>query len=55
VLLDAVELFGNPVATPSDAPWPMHHPVAAALMWCAVFLALAIPLTVRRFRARTTG
>ena len=48
-------LFGNPVAMPSDAPWPMHHPVAAALMWCLALLALAIPLTVRRFRARTTG
>jgi ABC-2 type transport system permease protein len=48
-------LFGNPVATPSDAPWPMVHPVLSALMWCSALLLVAVPLTVRRFRARTTG
>jgi len=48
-------LFGNPVAMPDAAPWPMVHPVVSALMWCAALLALAIPLTIRRFRARTTG
>jgi hypothetical protein len=48
-------LFGNPVAMPANAPWPMEHPVLSALMWCTALLALAVPLTVRRFRARTTG
>jgi len=48
-------LFGNPVAMPEGAPWPMVHPVVSALMWCIALLALAIPLTVHRFRARTTG
>ncbi|MFG2698430.1 ABC transporter permease [Kitasatospora sp. NPDC048407] len=41
------QLFGNPSA-PGDA-WPAQHPVAAALGWCALLLALAVPLAVRNF------
>jgi ABC-2 type transport system permease protein len=48
-------LFGNPVATPHDAAWPLQHPVLSASLWCLVLLALCIPLTIKRFRARTTG
>jgi ABC-2 type transport system permease protein len=47
-------LFGNPTATPADAAWPLQHPVVAAVGWCVVLLAIAVPLTVWRFRARTT-
>jgi|tagenome__1003787_1003787.scaffolds.fasta_scaffold20798395_2 ABC-2 type transport system permease protein len=47
-------LFGNPAATPADAAWPLQHPVVAAVGWCLVILAVAVPLTVWRFRARTT-
>jgi ABC-2 type transport system permease protein len=47
-------LFGNPTAIPADAPWPLEHPVLAATLWTALFLAVSIPLTVRRFRTRTT-
>jgi ABC transporter DrrB family efflux protein len=47
-------LFGNPAAVPADAPWPLEHPVLAATLWTALFLAVSIPLTVRRFRGRTT-
>jgi ABC transporter DrrB family efflux protein len=47
-------LFGNPTAAPSDAAWPLQHPVAAATLWTLLFLAASIPLTIRRFRARTT-
>jgi ABC transporter DrrB family efflux protein len=46
-------LFGNPTAVPADAPWPLDHPVLAAILWTGLFLALSIPLTVRRFRRRT--
>jgi ABC-2 type transport system permease protein len=46
-------LFGNPTATPADAAWPLQHPVIAAVGWCLVILAVAVPLTVWRFRART--
>ena len=48
-------LFGNPTAIPGDAAWPLQHPVPSALAWCAVLLALTVPLTLRRFRARTTS
>jgi ABC transporter DrrB family efflux protein len=46
-------LFGNPTALPADAPSPLVHPVTAAVLWTALILAVTIPLTVRRFRART--
>ncbi len=48
-------LFGNPAATPAHAPLPMQHPVLSALVWCAALLAIAVPLTLWRYRARTTG
>jgi ABC-type multidrug transport system permease subunit len=48
-------LFGNATAVPHDAPWPLEHPVIAAFGWCALILAVVVPLTLRRFRARTTG
>jgi ABC-2 type transport system permease protein len=47
-------LFGNPMAAASDAPWPLQHPVPAAVLWTLFFLAVSIPLTIRRFQARTT-
>ena len=47
-------LFGNPTAIPSDAAWPMEHPVVASLLWCAAILAVCVPLCLARFRARTT-
>jgi ABC-2 type transport system permease protein len=47
-------LFGNPTALPADAPWPLAHPVIAAVMWSVAFLAFAAPLSIARFRKRTT-
>jgi ABC transporter DrrB family efflux protein len=47
-------LFGNPTAIPADPPWPLAHPVVAALLWSLAFLALAAPLTIRQFKKRTT-
>jgi ABC-2 type transport system permease protein len=47
-------LFGNPAALSADAPWPLEHPVLAATLWTALLLAVSIPLTIRRFRVRTT-
>jgi ABC-2 type transport system permease protein len=47
-------LFGNPTAVPADAPWPLAHPVLAAVLWSLAFLAVAAPLTISRFKARTT-
>lgn len=48
------ELFGNPTALPDGAALPLQHPVASALIWCGVLLALFVPLTLWRFRIRTT-
>jgi ABC-2 type transport system permease protein len=47
-------LFGNPTAVPSDAAWPLQHPVIAAVFWSVAFLAVAAPLTIAGFRRRTT-
>jgi ABC-2 type transport system permease protein len=47
-------LFGNPTAVPSDAAWPLHHPVISAVVWSVAFLAVAAPLTIWFFRRRTT-
>ena len=48
-------LFGNPTGTPTDAAWPLRHPVVSAVGWCLVILAVCMPLAIRRFRARTAG
>ncbi|MBC2901988.1 ABC transporter permease [Streptomyces cupreus] len=45
------ELFGNPVAVPADAAWPIAHPVVATLGWCLLLLVVFGPLTVAAFRA----
>lgn len=47
--------FGNPTAIPNDPAWPMLHPVAYGLVWTAAILAVCVPLTVHRFRVRTSG
>jgi ABC-type multidrug transport system permease subunit len=47
-------LFGNPVATPADAPWPLEHPVLAAVAWSLAILAVCMPLAMSRYKARTT-
>jgi ABC-2 type transport system permease protein len=46
------ELFGNvPATSPSThVALPLQHPVAAAFLWCALLLAIAIPLATRRYR-----
>jgi ABC-type multidrug transport system permease subunit len=46
-------LFGNPTATPADPAWPQQHAVIAADARCALLLAITVPATIRRFRART--
>ena len=48
-------LFGNPTAVPSDAIWPLAHPVLASVIWCVAILALVIPVTMRLYRRKTTG
>ncbi|MFE0173937.1 ABC transporter permease [Streptomyces sp. NPDC059002] len=42
------DLFGN-APVPTDAAWPVAHPVAGSLVWSVVLLALCVPLAVRRY------
>ncbi|MFG3075187.1 ABC transporter permease [Streptomyces sp. NPDC048225] len=42
------DLFGN-AAVPDEGAWPVTHPVAGSLAWCAVLLAVFVPLAVRRY------
>jgi ABC-2 type transport system permease protein len=31
--------------------WPLEHPVVAMICWCALIIAICVPLALRRFRA----
>nr|WP_168507668.1 ABC transporter permease [Streptomyces sp. S1D4-11]QIY94943.1 ABC transporter permease [Streptomyces sp. S1D4-11] len=42
------DLFGN-APVPGEGAWPVTHPVTGALTWCAVILAVFVPLAVRRY------
>ncbi|MFG2599838.1 ABC transporter permease [Streptomyces sp. NPDC048462] len=42
------DLAGN-TAPAADSAWPVAHPVAGTLLWSAVLLAVAVPLSVRRY------
>ncbi|GAB7107341.1 ABC transporter permease [Streptomyces phaeofaciens JCM 4814] len=42
------DLFGN-ASVPEGAAWPVRHPVAGSLAWCAVLIAVFLPLAVRRY------
>ncbi|GAA1416226.1 ABC transporter permease [Streptomyces thermospinosisporus] len=44
----ARELFGN-ARVPEGAAWPVAHPVAGSLGWCAVLLVVFVPLAVRQY------
>ncbi|RJL35875.1 ABC transporter permease [Bailinhaonella thermotolerans] len=45
-------LFGDPALPGPGAAPPLRHPVAAALLWSAVLIAVCAPLAVRRFGSR---
>ena len=47
------DLFGNPTAIPADPAWPLAHPIPTAVLWIVGLLAVAVPLTIRRFKQRT--
>lgn len=48
-------LFGNTIAHPGAVPWPLAHPVTAALTWCALLIAVFLTLGVWRFRSRVAA
>jgi ABC-2 type transport system permease protein len=55
VIVAAVrELFGNPGSPVTKHIWPLDHPVEAAFLYCLLLLAIAVPMSLRRYRARTS-
>jgi ABC transporter DrrB family efflux protein len=48
------EMFGNPTAAVGKHTWPLDHPIPAAFIYCALILAIAVPASLRRYRARTS-
>lgn len=45
------QLFGNALPVPtSTLAWPLQHAVAVSFGWCAIFVAIFLPLAVWRFR-----
>jgi ABC transporter DrrB family efflux protein len=55
VMVAAVrELFGNPLSPISKHTWPLEHPVPAAFIYCALIIAITVPASLRRYRARTS-
>jgi ABC transporter DrrB family efflux protein len=55
VLIAAVrDLWGNPTAPVSQSVWPLEHPLIASIGWCAGILVIVVPLTLKRFKQRTS-
>jgi ABC transporter DrrB family efflux protein len=48
------EMFGNPTAAVSKHTWPLDHPIPAAFLYCGLILLIAVPASIRRYRARTS-
>jgi ABC-type polysaccharide/polyol phosphate export permease len=48
-------LFGNPTATPADAPWPLMHSVITSVGWCTLIAAIALPLAIRQYAVKARG
>ena len=48
------ELCGNPTAPTRRQFWTLEHPVLTGTIWSVVLLAIAVPLTIARFRQRTS-
>jgi ABC-2 type transport system permease protein len=55
VMVGAVrELFGNPITPVTRHAWPMDHAILTAFLYCGLVLAIAVPASIRRYRARTS-
>jgi ABC-type multidrug transport system permease subunit len=40
---------------PVGGSWPLEHPIAGALIWAVVLMAISVPWALRRFRQVTGG
>jgi ABC-2 type transport system permease protein len=50
VVQAARQLFGNlPPGSPEPTALPLRHPIAATLIWCAIFLVVFVPLAIHRY------
>jgi hypothetical protein len=47
------ELTGGPHS--AGGSWPLDHPIAGALIWSAILLAVCVPVALARFRKLTDG
>lgn len=47
------KLFANPDAAATIDAWPIQHPVAAALIWSVLLIAVFAPLAARLYGSRT--
>ncbi len=54
ITAEARKLLGNPNPSASVHAWPMQHPLAAALTWIALILAVFAPLGIALYRRRTS-
>ncbi len=47
-------LWGNGPAAAPTAPWPLHHPVWATIIWSVVLTMVFAPIALRAYYRRTT-
>lgn len=47
------DLFGNPGAPTADSPWPLQHALAISVFWSLLFIAIFLPLGVRKYLRAT--
>jgi ABC-2 type transport system permease protein len=47
------ELWGNGLAAPADAAWPLQHPILVSIGWSVLLTALFAPLALAAFRRRS--
>jgi ABC transporter DrrB family efflux protein len=53
-LVQAVRvLWHNGPAAPSDAAWPLQHPIFSTIVWTIAITAVMAPLSLRAFKRRT--
>jgi ABC-type multidrug transport system permease subunit len=48
------QLFGNPGSVTLSTAWPLQHPIVASIGWSVLFVAVFMPLAVRRYRTATS-
>jgi ABC-type multidrug transport system permease subunit len=53
VVMATRQMFGNPTLPVTTSSWPLDHAQLAAFLYCALILAVFVPMSLRRYRART--